>query len=223
MYSFMKKYVLSLCIGTLLCLNIVSAQSVFNNPSYTKKELSLSINNSLITGSKSQYYSYAYGIDGMLSYQIEQTTYIGLGVGLQILNIKPEEMKRIVESVTTLPIEATAFVSVLPLYVGIRHDLTAEGFQPYIGLDIGTSVMSIFVFVTDTDSKQSDGSDDIGFDTQISIMPKIGFRVPFTKNLLIDAHLKYNHFATSIFDYTLFSQYYMGLVSGNIGLTYVID
>ena len=219
----MKKFVFLSCLAALLCINVSSAQGIFDNPAYTKKEISLSVNSSVVTGPRSLFYSNAFGMDGMLYYQIEKTTYVGIGAGFQVLNIRPDQITNVVRSITSLPIDAFSFVAVLPVYAGIRHDLTAEGFQPYIGVDVGTSIMSLFVFVSNRTSDESASSTDLGFDTQISIMPKVGFRLPATKSLLLDAHLRYNHFATSIFDYTLFSSYYMGLVSANVGLTYLME
>ena len=206
----MKKTLFSLLILTVITLSTSSAQKISERPASWDKQLCLTIGGNFITGSEADNFNPGIGLDGIFYYRIGEQTFLSAGIGFHILNVKEEKLQAFLGQVMPVGMTAEVGYFALPLSVGIRHNFTTKGFQPYIGAEIGATVLGTSIKM----SYLGKTNDTTTTDTYLSFMPKVGFRLPLAPYLDFDGHLKYNHIFAKDEPF--------GIITLNVGIAYTI-
>lgn len=207
----MKKVLFFLFIATLANMSPSMAQKISERPASWDKQLCLTLGGNIITGSDSENFNPGIGIDGIFYYRIGEQTFVSAGIGFHILNVKEEKLQAFLGPLMPVGMTAEVAYFALPLSVGVRHNFTTKGFQPYVGAEIGATVLGTSIKT----NYMGKSSDTTITNTHLSIMPKIGFRLPIAPYLDFDGHLKYN--------YIFAKDEPFGIITLNVGIAYTIN
>lgn len=132
----MKKVFFFLFIATLANMSPSMAQKISERPASWDKQLCLTLGGNIITGSDSENFNPGIGIDGIFYYRIGEQTFVSAGIGFHILNVKEEKLQAFLGPLMPVGMTAEVAYFALPLSVGVRHNFTTKGFQPYVGADL---------------------------------------------------------------------------------------
>lgn len=192
----MKKLLLSFSVFLLIAVApALQAQVEFTVQETPKSNITLGgqLGVGIPTGSFSDNIGMGFGVTGTFLYNLQPKLYLVGHIGYQRFGYK---------SSTT--VESGGY-NIIPIVGGARYELGEGNFIPYVQGEMGFYFMSWSISKTSYfgSTEYSDS------ESQFGMAPSVGFTLPLTPTMMLDANLKYNMIFTDVVNTT-----YIGLNAG---------